>query len=200
MPRKWSGGGVAVAWTTLLAAGCGDPAPDNRMSEAEPAAAWPAPLPELAGRTVLSGCRQGQCASLRVASVERAGSVPQGELRRLVARRGFSRYEFDAEPPSAFDESVAIEWEPGDQSLYAFCSIERPSYAFPDEDGKLILHRIDLYDLAGYQTASATMYMRICHGSDGLPEPGPALAELGYRPGTPNEQVEVASPDEIVRF
>ena len=190
--------GAIVMGAALLAAGCGETGPEADVPENRGEAATPAPLPELAGRVILSGCRQGQCAWLRFVRLERVRSLSDGELRRLVARRGFSRYGFDAEPPSEFGDGVEVAWEPADASAYAFCSTARPSYAFADEDGGLILHRLDLFDLAGYQTASATLYMRICHGRDYPWEDASALGRLGYRPGTPSEQREVASPAEMI--
>ena len=45
-----------------------------------------------------------------------------------------------------------------------FCSTARPAYAF-EEDGQLITHYLDLYDLAGYQQSSGLLYARFCHGN-----------------------------------
>ena len=190
-----------AAVAACLVVGCADSAPDAEPAVPESSAAnvvTPAPLPGLSGQVILTGCRQGQCAWSRVVRVERVRELADGELRRLVARRGVSLHGFDEEPPSQFDEEIDVDWEPQDSAAYALCSTARPSYAFEDEGG-LILHRLDLYDFAGYETSSARMYMRLCHGRDFPFESEPALAELGYRPGTPNGQVEAATADEILR-
>ena len=60
-------------------------------------------------------------------------------------------------------------------------------------------HFLDLFDLAGYQEASARLYMRMCHGLAALPPPR-RLRALGYRPGTRNEQAELASVEALARF
>ena len=156
------------------------------------------PLPDLAGETLQVGCRQGECAWLRVVRVETAAATPRGELRRLVGRGGTSRY--DDEPPEAYDPSVAVSWETRDESSFAFCSAEGPAYAFADEGDGLILHYLDLFDLGGYQLASARMYMRLCHDSAFDSENPQALRALGYRPGTRSEQVENAAAEDLTRF
>ena len=161
-------------------------------------AAAPA-MPALAGRVLLSGCRQGECAWLRVARVESVRANAHGELRRLVGRRGTSRYG-DGDPPRAYGARVRIDWERRDRSDYAFCSRERPAYAFPSDGGGYIIHYLDLFDLAGYQTASATMYMRICHGRGFNPGNAVPLRRLGYRPGTRSEQIEDARPASLAEF
>lgn len=162
-----------------------------------PAPACPA-VPALAGRVLLSGCRQGECGWLRVVRVETVRANGHGELRRLVGRRGTSRYG-DGDPPRAYGVRVRIDWERSDRSDYAFCSRERPAYAFPN-DGGYILHYLDPFDLAGYQQASATMYMRICHDRGFNPGDVVPLRRLGYRPGTRSEQVEDARPESLAEF
>jgi hypothetical protein len=163
----------------------------------EDAAAQPA-LPALAGRILLSGCRQGQCAWVRVVRLETVTVAARGELRRLVGRSGMSL--FNDEAPDSYSASVRVRWAAQDRSSYAFCSTARPAYAFPDDEGHLYLHYLDLFDLAGYQTASATMYMRICHDLPSYFEDATALRNLGYHPGTRNEQIEDAAPEDLARF
>lgn len=160
-------------------------------------AAAPA-MPALAGRVLLAGCRQGECGWLRVTRVETVRTNAHGELRRLIGRRGTSRYG-DGDPPRAHGVRVRIDWERSDRSDYAFCSRQRPAYAFPS-DGGYITHYLDLFDLAGYQMASATMYMRICHDRGFNPGNVAPLRRLGYRPGTRSEQVEDAPPEALAEF
>ena len=168
-----------LALLSALAAAC--TAGDDRQPET--------PLPALSGQTVLAGCRQGECGWLRIARLEPAGSFAQGELRRLTARRGTSLHPDGELPETARD--AEIEWQ-AHRVDYAFCSVERPAYAFESDDGGWVVHFLDLFDLAGYQFGSAGLYARVCHGSDGLP-PEEWLTALGYRPGTRSDQVE--APD-----
>lgn len=164
---------------------------------AESAKARPA-LPDLAGRVLAVGCRQGECMWLRAVRVEIVTASPRGELRRLVGRGGRSLYADEA--PDAYSASVPVRWEARDRASYAFCSTERPAYAFPDETGALILHFLDLFELGGYQMASAGMYMRVCHDLPFDGENAAALQRLGYRPGTRSEQIENAAPEDLARF
>ena len=184
----------------LAAAGCSEqpseqPGANSAAGERE-AAADRASLPELTGRVIRVGCRQSECAWMRVVRLERVADRADGELRRLVARPGRSLYRWDAEPTEAWSDTET-EWAPSDASSYAFCSTRRPAYAFPGEDGRLILHRLDLFELAGYDTASAEMYMRVCHDRDFPHENSAALEALGYRPGTASGQEEGVRPEDI---
>lgn len=160
-----------------------------------PAAAAQPPLPRLENRVVLAGCRQGECRWIRILALGRSASVPQGELRRVSLRSGSSRHPDGRIPRN--ERAARIEWEAGTRTDYAFCSTVRPAYAFQDEEGALVTHYLDLYDLAGYQASSATLYMRLCH--DRAPSPR-ALRALGYRPGTRSEQVENGRAEDLTRF
>ena len=146
----------------------------------------------LEGRTVLAGCRQRQCSWLRVMRVEQ-----ESELRRIVARRGSSSHREGDIPRRAADARIA--WENEDRAEYALCSTRRPAYAFPSDGGDLIVHFLDLFDLAGYQYSSATLYMAVCHGRDALPAEA-VLRSLGYAPGTRSEQIEATGPEALTRF
>ena len=121
--------------------------------------------------------------------------MPQGELRRIVLRRGFSRHPDGALP--ANERRARIAWDAGTRSDYVFCSTARPAYAFQDEGGALVTHYLDLFDLAGYQMSSGALYMRLCHDRALSPR---ALRALGYRPGTRSEQVEDGTADDLTRF
>jgi hypothetical protein len=155
-------------------------------------------LPDLAGQVLQSGCRQGQCVWLRVARADTVSTSTHGTLRRLTGRRGMSRY--DDEAPEAWSPRIAVTWDPRDQSVFAFCSTERPAYAFSDEGGAYILHYLDLFDLAGFQMASAATYLTICNDRPPAIDDDAALRALGYRPGTRNEQVEEGTPEDMARF
>jgi hypothetical protein len=154
-------------------------------------------LPRLAGRTILSGCRQGECRWLQALSFDSAGTVLQGELRRMKVRVGTSTHLDGKIPVNA--ARVRIDWAPGVRAQYAFCSRLRPAFAFEDEEGKLVVHFLDLFDLAGYQYNSAELYMRLCHGASALPPPR-ALRALGYRAKTRSAQVEARGPEIMTRF
>jgi hypothetical protein len=151
-----------------------------------------------AGSVIRSSCRQGECVWLRVTGQETVETLPQGELRRLVARRGTSVH-LDGNVPERAPAS-GIEWQAADETSYAFCSQARPAYAFPSDDGSLTVHFLDLFNLGGYQTASAGMYLRLCHAIDEFPEDEKVLSGLGYRPGTRDEQVEAGSLQTMTRF
>jgi hypothetical protein len=159
--------------------------------------AW-APVHGLDGRVLLASCRQGECAWLHVSRVERVSGDRHGELRRLVGRSGTTTHGM-ADPPSRYSRRLRVAWEDEDRSDYVFCSREQPAYAFPDEGGRHIAHYLDLFDLAGYQYASATLYLRVCHDR-ALSFDAAALRRLGYRPGTRSEQVENARPEELANF
>ena len=140
--------------------------------------------PPRPGQAILSGCRQGQCAWLRVVSVARPVRHPQGVLRAMEVRRGSARLAENG-------RARPIAWQAAHRSAYAFCSTRRPAFAFEGEHGDLLVHFLDPFDLSGYQEASARVYMRLCHGLDAVPIER-RLRALGYRPGTRNEQVENA--------
>jgi hypothetical protein len=159
------------------------------------AAAPPEPLPRLQNRVLLAGCRQGQCSWIRILELGRSTGVAQGELRRVSLRRGSSLHPDGRFPRN--ERRARISWEGDTRTDYAFCSTVRPAYAFQSEDGALIAHYLDLYDLAGYQMSSATLYMRLCHDRNFTPR---TLRALGYRPGTRSEQVEGGSAADLTRF
>jgi hypothetical protein len=165
------------------------------------AAAQPARtrLPNLAGRVLQVGCRQGECVWLRVTRVGRVAANRHGELRRIVGRGGLSLYP-NGIPPRGYSRAIRVRWNARDHGEFAFCSIERPAHAFPDERGRLILHYLDLFNVAGYQLSSATTYMRLCHSRAFNEEDRAVLRRLGYRPGTRHDQVEDASPEDLARF
>jgi hypothetical protein len=155
------------------------------------------PLPTLAGRTLLVGCRQGECRWLSVSAFDSVTVLPQGELRRLRARAGSSYHPDGAIPATAAGAKIA--WEKGTETDYAFCSRVRPAYAFTDGRGRLTVHFLDLFDLAGYQYSSAELYMRLCHGLGALPS-ARALRAMGYRPRTRSGQIEARGPEIMTRF
>ena len=175
---------------------CAEP-PDEEAAVAE------GPLPDLAGQTILAGCRQGECVWMRIGEVTRVATVPQGELRRMTSRRGSSLH-LDGNLPDR-EADAAIEWEAEERADYAFCSVERPAYAFEekeDEGGRgLITHYLDLYDLPGYQTVSGRLYLRLCHGAEGEAAlETQALGRLGDQPGTRSEQTAGGAPEDMTRF
>jgi hypothetical protein len=164
-----------------------------------PAAAKPEPRwgKALEGRTIRTSCRQGECRWLRVKRAETLATRPQGELRRIVGRGGTSVH-LDGDLPR--DQARAqIEWDRSDRAQYAFCSRLRPAFAFSNDDGALIVHFLDLMNLGGYQMASASMYMRLCHGREGVPAEK-VLHSMGYHPRTRSDQLEGAAVEAMTRF
>jgi hypothetical protein len=148
------------------------------------------------GTVIRAGCRQGQCSWLRIVRTEEVEAVPEGRLRRIVARHGTSLYPSGSVPRNA---PRSTRWAAADRADYVFCSTVRPAYAFPDEGSGLIVHFLDLHDPAGYQLGSARLYMRFCHGLDAVPVTE-RLRALGYAPGTRSEQIEGVRPDAMTRF
>ncbi|HEX8513927.1 MAG TPA: hypothetical protein VF688_12580 [Allosphingosinicella sp.] len=140
-------------------------------------------------------CRMMECVwSKRISNVA-VRSTSAGTLRKVTALRGTSIYR--DEPPSRFHESVPIEWGQGASVQYVLCSTSRPALAF--RSGKRwVAHALDLFDVPGYHTASAIGYLRACHGIDyhqeGIEK---ALNDLGYRPDSPSDQVEIARPEQL---
>ncbi len=186
--------GGALAWWVMRDDPVDCCAPPNKIAELPEGP----PLPALAGQTIQAGCRQGECIWMRISEVKRVAAVPQGELRQMMATRGSSLHPDGNIPARA--EDADIEWEAAPRPDYAFCSVERPAYAFADE-GALITHYLDLYDLAGYQTSSGRLYMRLCHdiADEDVPDAA-TLGRFGYRPGTRNEQVEGGEPEDMAAF
>jgi len=156
-----------------------------------------APPSKAEGHTILVGCRQGECGWARIGRIDTVETVAQGQLRRMTMRSGTSTH-LDGNIPDS-PAQAEIEWQAADQSDYAFCSKERPAFAFPDEGGGLIVHFLDLFDLGGYQMNSAKLYMRVCHDFDGVPDEA-KLHAWGYRPKTRSEQIEGAKAEDLTRF
>lgn len=149
------------------------------------------------GQIIPSSCRQGECSWLRVVSVEPGASGPEGRLIRMTARRGSSTHA-DGNLPAG-SRGVRIQWEETDEIGYAFCSTRRPAFGFAPHGEGLVVHFLDLYQLAGYQEASARLYMRLCHSRSDVPRAA-TLRAMGYRPGTRNEQIENGTPEAMTRF
>ena len=149
-----------------------------------------APAPELVQ------CRQMECSWVKPVSNVAIRSTAAGTLRKVTAFRGTSTYRDD--PPSGFDESIPIEWHKPAAVQYVFCSRSSPALAFRS-GRRWIAHALDLFDLPGYQGASAVSYLRACHGigqdRDDLEE---AVRRLGYRPGTRSDQVEIDRPEQLL--
>jgi hypothetical protein len=151
------------------------------------AAATPAPE--------LVQCRMMECYWSRPVSNVVIRSTPAGTLRKVTDLRGTSIYRDD--PPSVFDESVPVEWEKRASVRYVLCSASRPALAF--RSGKRwVAHALDLFDLPGYHMASAIGYLRACHAVDYYREDiDRVMTDLGYRPGTRSDQVDIARPEQL---
>jgi len=148
-----------------------------------------APLPRYENQLLPGGCRQEECGWVRVFAMSLVSLVPQGELLRIELRRGTSPYPGRRRP--------RITWQAQTRTDYVFCSTARPTYAFEEEDGGLIVHYLDLFDLAGYQQGSGQLYARFCHGRALTTD---QFRALGYRPGTRSEQIEGGTPEDLTRF
>jgi hypothetical protein len=138
-------------------------------------------------------CRQMECSWSKPVSNVAIRSTSAGTLRKVTAFRGISTYRDNA--PSAFDESIAIEWQKPATVQYVLCSRSQPALAFRSEE-RWIAHALDLFNLPGYHTASAVGYLRACHGLDYHfgDDMDQAMRNLGYRPGTRSDQIEIERP------
>ena len=140
-------------------------------------------------------CHMMQCTWSKPVSNVAVRSTPRGTLRKVVNLYGSSVHRDDY--PSRYDASVRIDWEKAAKAQYVLCSRSQPATAF--RSGKRwVAHALDLFGLAGYNTASAVIYLRACHGVDYDREDiEQVIRGLGYRPDTRSEQVEIARPEQL---
>lgn len=144
-------------------------------------------------------CRQGQCTWEKVLTTATVSKTDTGTLMRQDAWVGTSTDNADDDPAKA-----RITWEKAKVQTWVFCSTRQPAIAFSDHweggDGHWTGHWIDLYDAAGYMTASARTYMQVCHDVDFLrPDITRVLQRMGYRPGASSEQRDLARPQDITQ-
>jgi hypothetical protein len=153
------------------------------------AAAGAAPAPSLVY------CHMMECTWSKPVSNVAIRSTPIGTLRKVVAIQGTSVHRGDY--PSRYDASIRIGWKQPAAVTYVLCSRTQPAFAF--RSGKRwIAHALDLFNLGGYNTASAVTYLRACHGVDyGREDIERVMRGLGYRSGTRSEQVEIARPEQL---
>ena len=141
-------------------------------------------------------CHMMECSWSKPISNVAIRSTSAGTLRRVAALSGTSVYRDG--PPSRYHRSIRIAWEKGAKVDYVLCSRSQPAFAF--RSGKRwIAHALDLFNLGGYNTASAVIYLRACHGVDYDREDiDKVMRGLGYRPGTRSEQTEIARPEQLL--
>ena len=155
------------------------------------AAAAPAAPPRLVH------CRQMECRWERRISNAVVRTTPRGQLRKYVVTAGTSVHR-DNRPPSAYSRRIRIAWEPRPETKYIFCSRRQPALAFQRDDGSWVAHAMDMFNLAGYNTSSAIIYTRACHGLDfNFANIEARLRRLGYRPGTRSGQMDIRSPFQL---
>lgn len=143
-------------------------------------------------------CHMMECSWSKPVANVAVRSTPAGTLRKVTAVRGTSVHR--DEPPSRYHASIRIDWDKAASVTYVLCSRSQPAFAF--RSGKRwIAHALDLFGLGGYNRASAVGYMRACHGVDYDREDiDKVIRGLGYRPGTPSEQVEIARPEQLLNL
>ncbi|HEX8574608.1 MAG TPA: hypothetical protein VF759_17845 [Allosphingosinicella sp.] len=139
-------------------------------------------------------CRMMECSWSRPVSNVAIRSTPIGTLRKVVAIDGASVHRDDY--PSRYDNSIAIRWRKP-AAVYLLCSRSRPALAF--RSGKRwTAHALDLFNLAGYDRASAVAYLQGCHGVDyDRSDIDRVMKGLGYNSGTRSEQVQIARPEQL---
>jgi hypothetical protein len=143
-------------------------------------------------------CHMGECSWSRAVSNQPVRTTRDGTLRKYVAFNGSSVHPDGY--PDRWSPSVRIKWGKTPDTDYVFCSRRQPALAFRDDKpGHWIAHVLDLFDLYGYNTASAVIYLRACHDLDlNARDIQKRLRALGYRPGTRSEQVDIRSPEQLV--
>lgn len=139
-------------------------------------------------------CHMMECTWSKPVSNVAIRSTAGGTLRKVVAIEGTSVHRDDF--PSIYHASIPIGWEKP-AAAYVLCSRSQPALAF--RSGKdWIAHALDLFDLAGYNSASAVTYLRACHGIDyDRDDIEKAMLGLGYRSGTRSGQVEINDPKQL---
>jgi len=141
-------------------------------------------------------CHMMECSWSKPVSNVAVRSTSAGTLRKIAAFYGTSVHRDDY--PSRYDASIRIEWQKKPAVRYVFCSRSQPAAAF-SSGKRWVAHALDLFDLAGYNTASAVTYLRACHGVDhDRGDIEKVMRGLGYRSGTRSEQVEIARPEQLI--
>jgi len=155
------------------------------------------------GPAKLIYCHMMECSWSRLVSNELVSARRNEQLRKYVTLDGSSTHR-DGNYPVRFSKRVHIEWERKPVATYVLCSRKRPSIAFQDRwdtqhKGRWYAHYLDLFNLAGYNTSSAVIYMDACHRIDLNVDDPASLKKLGYRPGTRNEQVDLTGPTDLLK-
>lgn len=170
------------------------------LNETEPSAPVIELVDPYAG-AVLSGCRQDVCSWEKLLAVRTIRNTALGTLKVEETYQG-TMMSRDGNYSDTYSKALPIEWEKAPVQTYVFCSTAQPSTAFKDRweggSGRWIGHLLNLYETYGYNTPSAQTYMRVCHGIDfNRRDINKVLARLGYRPGTRDEQVDLARPTDL---
>ena len=139
-------------------------------------------------------CHMMECSWSKPVSNVALRSTSAGTLRKVTAIQGISVHRDDY--PSRYEASIRIDWKKPAAS-YVLCSRSQPAFAFRS-GRRWVAHALDLFNLGGYNTASAVTYLRACHGVDYDREDIEVVIRgLGYRSGTRSEQVEIARPEQL---
>lgn len=216
MGRPWGRYAALAAGVIALVAGGGwavrqAVGPVVDQTKAEPAASAeasdaavaitpsPSPSADPYAGAEMTGCRQGQCQWEKVLGTVDVEKTDIGTLRRQEAWSGTS---YDGDGMGQAPAKPEITWEKSPVQTWVFCSTRQPAIAFSNHwdggDGSWTGHWIDLFDVGGYMTDSARIYMRVCHDVDFFrPDIARVLGRMGYRPGTPSEQRALSRPQEI---
>ncbi|HEX8239395.1 MAG TPA: hypothetical protein VF574_06625 [Allosphingosinicella sp.] len=140
-------------------------------------------------------CHMMECTWSKPVSNVAIRSTSGGTLRKVVAVQGSSVHRDDY--PSRYDPSIRIAWKQPAKVTYVLCSRSQPALAFRS-GRRWVAHALDLFSLAGYNTASAVTYLSACHGVDYDREDiEQVMRRLAYRSGTRSEQVEIARPEQL---
>jgi hypothetical protein len=146
----------------------------------------------------LVACRQMECQWERRISNSVERTTPRGQLRKYVVTAGTSIHR-NNRPPRAYNRAIPIAWEARPKTSYIYCSTSQPAFAFQGDDGRWVAHALDLFNLPGFHSSSAILYVRACHGFDfQFADSEPRLKRLGYRPGTRSGQIEIRSPNQLI--
>ncbi|MBX3565312.1 MAG: hypothetical protein KF730_12145 [Sphingomonas sp.] len=120
------------------------------------------PAPKTPTGVLRISCRQGECGWQQIKSIERVRGGNGEVLRKLTSRSGNSVHGAFGDPPRRYTPRLRVKWDTAPRVEYVLCSKRRPTVIFPS-DGEFVVHRLGLTNLGGYEYASATLYMQVCH-------------------------------------
>ncbi|WP_242186131.1 hypothetical protein [Sphingomonas sp. CARO-RG-8B-R24-01] len=134
-----------------------------------------------AGMIELLDCHMDECSWSQLQTVEPIRRGLDDVLVKVIARRGSSSHDPNADPeyPTAYNPSVKIEWAKRPGTTYILCSRSRPT-SISDYESKWYLDRLGVISPMGAQQAAVQEYVQICHNRRPGTWDDNFLRSLGY--------------------